>query len=251
MIGSATRVETIAPLGHDEAMRLAATEYDKLLAVVDGLGEDSWSRPTDCADWDVTAMVGHLVGMAKLQADPDERTRQLAEAEALAAETGCLRLHAMTAAQVREHAGLAPAELRDALHATVPAAVAARRATPQAVLELPYDPGLPGESGWTVGYLYDVVLTRDPWIHRVDLSRAVGAQLDLSPDHDGRIIADVVADWSRRHGQPFTLALSGPAGGEYQAGSGGPRLELDAVEFCRVLSGRAGGSGLLATPVVF
>ena len=67
----------------------------------------------------------------------------------------------------------------------------------------------------------------------------------LSSDHDGRIVADVVADWARRLGQPFTLTLPGPAGGLFTAGAGGAELELDAVAFCRVLSGREYGAGLL------
>ena len=53
MISSPVSVETIAPLGHDEAMALAAGEWDRLLAVVDGLRDEDWSRPTDCTDWDV------------------------------------------------------------------------------------------------------------------------------------------------------------------------------------------------------
>ncbi len=65
-----------------------------------------------------------------------------------------------------------------------------------------------------MGYLLDVILTRDPWMHRVDIARATGRDLVLTPEHDGRIVADVVAEWARRHGQPFTLTLTGPAGGD-------------------------------------
>lgn len=34
-------------------------------------------------------------------------------------------------------------------------------------------------------------------------------------------------------------------------GSGGEPITMDAIEFCRVLSGRAHGTGLLARPVPF
>jgi hypothetical protein len=37
----------------------------------------------------------------------------------------------------------------------------------------------------------------------------------------------------------------------YVAGDGGEYIELDAVEFCRILSGRAKGTGLLSTEVPF
>jgi uncharacterized protein (TIGR03083 family) len=251
MIGSAVAVEAIAPLGHDEAMALATAEYDRLLAVVDDLRDDDWSRPTDCVRWDVRAMLGHILGALELQADPSERSRQLSIAAATAATTGGLRLDAMTALQVSEHAGLAPEELRSALHDAAPRGLAARSATTQAIRDTPYDPQLPGESGWNMGYLYDVILTRDPWIHRVDICRAIGREPELSRAHDGRIVADVVADWARRHGASFTLTLDGVAGGVYIAGQDGDELHLDAVEFCRILSGRERAPGLLATRVIF
>ena len=74
---------------------------------------------------------------------------------------------------------------------------------------------------WKMGYLFDVILTRDPWMHRVDISRATGHPMVLTAEHDGRLVADVVAEWARRHGQPFELHLGGPAGGEYTQGEGG------------------------------
>ncbi len=54
------------------------------------------------------------------------------------------------------------------------------------------------------------------------------------------IVADVVSEWADRHGKDFTLHLTGPADGTWTAGSGGPHIELDAVVFCRVISGRPG-----------
>jgi hypothetical protein len=66
---------------------------------------------------------------------------------------------------------------------------------------------------WSIGYLVDVILTRDPWMHRIDLSRATGQTLRLSGGHDGVIVADVVAEWAARHDQPYNLELTGPAGG--------------------------------------
>jgi hypothetical protein len=61
------------------------------------------------------------------------------------------------------------------------------------------------------------------------------------------LVADVVEEWAQRHGRPFTLRLTGPAGGTW--GTGGPELEFDAVEFCRALSGR--GTAPLDTEVPF
>ena len=84
----------------------------------------------------------------------------------------------------------------------------------------------------------DVIYTRDTWMHRVDLAQATGLPLELTADHDGRLVADVVRDWADRHGRPFRIQLDGPAGGSYAQGVGGEEHNLDAVEFCRIL--RAG-----------
>ncbi len=104
---------------------------------------------------------------------------------------------------------------------------------------------------WKMGYLLDTILTRDTWMHRVDIARATGHDMVLTAEHDGRIVADAVAEWARRHGQPFTLELTGPAGGSFSQGSGGEAIRLDAVELCRIFSGRATGDGLLTQEVPF
>ena len=56
-----------------------------------------------------------------------------------------------------------------------------------------------------------------------------------------------------RHGRPFELVLAGPAGGRFTSGgeAGGEVIELDPTEFCRVVSGRSPGTGLLTTEVPF
>ena len=91
-------------------------------------------------------------------------------------------------------------------------------------------------------------------MHRIDASRAVGRPPELTADHDARIVSDGVADWAHRHGQPFVAELTGPAGGTYASDpghAGAARIELDAVEFCRTLAGRAPAAGLLTTIVPF
>jgi hypothetical protein len=104
---------------------------------------------------------------------------------------------------------------------------------------------------WTFGYLIDVILTRDTWMHRSDIADATGQPMTLTVDHDGLLIADVAVEWATRHGRPCTLTLTGLAGGSWSWGAGGPAYELDAVQFARILSGRGEGDGLLATRVPF
>jgi hypothetical protein len=64
-------------------------------------------------------------------------------------------------------------------------------------------------------------------------------------------VADAVDEWADRHGHPYRLTLTGPAGGTWSRGSDGPVIELDAIEFCRTISGRLPGEGLLATEIPF
>ena len=104
---------------------------------------------------------------------------------------------------------------------------------------------------WTLGYLIDTILTRDPWMHRIDISRATGQPLNLTAGHDDILVADVVNEWAARHGKPCHLHLTGPAGGRWTFGAGGPTLDLDAIDFCRTVSGREPATDLLTTEVPF
>ena len=236
---------------HDEAMELAATEYDRLLAAVDALDEADWTRQTDNDLWDVHAMLAHVLSTMESNADMEEAGRQQAAAAARMQTEGGYYIDALTAVQVEKHAGRSPADLASCLRATAPLALGGRRDLPEPVRQAEMTPGPPFEGSWTIGFLMDVIFTRDTWMHRVDLCRATGQEMVLTSEHDGRIVADVVDEWGRAHGQPFDLALTGPAGGTYTRGDNGEHLELDAIEFCRILSGRGTGPGLLKQAVPF
>ncbi|MEY2566286.1 MAG: hypothetical protein QOE35_815 [Actinomycetota bacterium] len=247
-------------MNHAEAMGLAATEYDRLIAVVDKLGPDDWHQQTDNDLWDVRAMLGHVLGTMDSNASVEEAMRQRAAAGEAAAAGGGHFIDALSALQVEKHAALSPAEMVDRLRAMAPQALRGRSNMPPEVLATSMTPGPPFVGEWTLGFLIDVIYTRDTWMHRIDLCRATGHELVLTEDHDGRIVADVVAEWARTHDLPFTLVLAGPAGGTYTSadlpappggGDSGEHLGLDAVEFCRILSGRGTGSGLLAQGVPF
>ncbi len=243
-------VSTIAPIRHDEAMALASGEFGRTLDLLRQLGPDDWHRPTVCDLWDVRAMAGHMLGMAEAQASVRQFVHDLRVASK---RDGGAMLDAMTATQVKERSQLTTAHLIDRFAAVAPRAVRARRRVPslmRSAVRLKQEAPFDGER-WTYGFLVDIIFTRDPWIHRVDICRATGRDMALTAGHDGRLVADVVADWARRHGSPFTLTLTGPAGGSWQAGSGGEVIELDALDFCWILAGRAPGNGLLATRVPF
>jgi hypothetical protein len=91
-----------------------------------------------------------------------------------------------------------------------------------------------------LGYLLDVLGLRDPWMHRVDLTRATRRPLILDA-HDQLIIAQVIADLGRSWQEPpVLLELTGPAGGRWSLGYGTPlaAVRADAVDYMRALSGR-------------
>jgi uncharacterized protein (TIGR03083 family) len=249
---SMTAVEDIPAIDHDEWMQLAATELDRLIDTLAHLGPDQWRAPTPCAGWDVRAMAGHLLGMMKLGADRRELQRQVGEAARRLEVHGGYRIDHLTGLQVEEHAGLTTDELLQEMRLFAPRAIAGRGGWTEEERAAPYVPGPPFQGEWTRGYLFGRIHTRDPWLHRtVDIATATGEAATMTEEHDGRIVADVVAEWARRHGQPFRLVLHGPAGGTYVSGDSGESLELDAIEFCRILSGRADGQGLLAVAVPF
>ena len=216
------------------------------------LAPEDWSKPTDCPGWDVRAMAGHSAGMLSDFTSYRALFRRMRTATAAAKKTGGPVIDSMTAAQVADNADLSAARLVAKVDETGPRAARWRAHAPALFRRMPMKEEVGGRpETWKMGYLLDIVLTRDPWMHRVDVARATGRDLDLTAQHDGRLIADVVAEWARRHGQPFTLTLTGTAGGTYVAGHAGEDITIDAVEFCRVLSGREAGHGLLAQEVPF
>lgn len=246
------------PIDHREAMVLAEQAYGRLADLAEGLGPDDWDRPTDCEGWTVRDLVGHLVGAMRSAASVRELLRQQREVKRRTKAEGGVETDHMTAIQVELAADLSPDELVRELRALVPAATTGRRRTPRplrTLVRVPVDMGTLAET-WSLGYLIDRVLTRDAWLHRIDLCRALGRDpvLDHDHDHDGRIVADVVADLAGRHREPSSLVLTGPAGGTFTWGGtdGATVVEADAVEACRMLSGRAEPSHpLLAVPVPF
>jgi uncharacterized protein (TIGR03083 family) len=245
---------TIAPLSHQEAMRLQTQELERTVADLGTLGSSDWDAATDCPAWDVRAMYQHVLGACEAGASMRENVHQMRLARAERRHHGGSLEAALSSVQVAERGSLSGPQVAARLAAVAPRTVRGRERIPSLVRKrarLKVDG--PVFESWTLGYLVDVIYLRDQWMHRVDLHVAVERPLELSAQHDGRIVADVVAEWARRHDKAFVLELTGPAGGTY-AGGGEPdpvHLSIDAVEFCRTLAGRSPGTGLLETVVPF
>ena len=246
---------TVPPLAHDEAIDLQARELDRTLALLKSLDPDDWIAQTDCPDWDVRRLYLHVLGACEAGASMRENAHQLRVAFTNRRRSGRPMEAALSSVQVREREALTPGEVVARLEAIAPKTVRGRRRLPapaRKFIKMPVDG--PVIEKWSLGYLAGTIYLRDLWMHRVDASRATKRPMELTPEHDGRIVADVVAEWARRHGRPFLLELEGAAGGRFVHDEGSKeseRIAMDAVEFCRTLAGRAQGTGLLTTIVPF
>jgi uncharacterized protein (TIGR03083 family) len=227
-------------------MQIAAVENRKFAELLRGLAPDDWSRPTDCARWDARALAAHVIGSAAGQAALREFIRQVRKGKPITVELGSEHWwDGMNELQARERAALSNADLITEWDVIAERARRARSRLPRPIARLPLLKLPPPVGRQPIGYLFDMGFTRDVWMHRIDLARATGRTLDIEADHDGRIVADIVAEWATLHGEPFTLDLTGPAGGSYAQGDGGDSRSLDAIDFSRILAERADGAGVL------
>ncbi|MFP4513206.1 MAG: maleylpyruvate isomerase family mycothiol-dependent enzyme [Acidimicrobiales bacterium] len=246
-----------------EAWRLATAAYDALLDQLGSLSPEEWERPTVCEPWTVADMVRHLLGAAEAHASIPAFIRQQMWATRHKGEYDGNALDAWTGLHIRRHADLEPDELLARLRDIAPRAVRARSRFPALLGRIPVPVDASGNmpagspARITLGELNTVTFTRDTWLHRIDIARAVGREPNIDPDVDARIVEDVVIEWAHRHEAPFQLTLTGKAGGDYAQGTDGPEIELDAVSFAWILSGRddpapdAPGADLLTTRVLF
>jgi uncharacterized protein (TIGR03083 family) len=231
--------ELIPPLTPDQVAQVGTAELAASLALLKNVTGEQWNRPTDCAGWTVHDLTAHIVGQYQ-SANPwlSIRRHRLAHRR----YPTLSRLDANNRQQLDELGGQSGQELIAMLAAIGPKAIRGRRRTPKVVRRLHIGRMYPEESlpDDRLGYLLDVLGLRDPWMHRVDLARAIGRPLTLAA-HDKMIIDQVIADLGRAwEGPPVLLELTGPAGGRWTLGRGTPvtTVRADAVGYMRALSGR-------------
>jgi uncharacterized protein (TIGR03083 family) len=237
---------TTATITRRAAPDLAAEADRRFADLLRSLSPADWSTPTELPGWDVKAIACHVLGEAESYRVREALHQVIAGRKHA---NGRALVDGMNDVQVAERAHLTPGEILERLDAAAPRfrRFRARIPAPLRAMRIPNPPYGP----LPVGHLMDVIYTRDRWLHAIDICRAIGRAVEVDADHDRRIVADVVAEWAAIHGQPYRLVLDGPAGGVFERGDGGEEHQLDAVEFCRTVSGREPGIGLLGTGVVF
>ncbi len=248
---------TLRPINRKEAPALAEAAYRGFADLLSTASGPDWGLPTDCAGWTVRDLAGHMVGAMRAAASLRELGRQQREIGRRRKREGGNETDIMTALQIELTADLEPDSLVQQCQELAVPAAKGRAKLPGPVrrmVKFPVEFGATTET-WRLGYLLDVILTRDAWLHTVDLARALGVDPPRQDSLDRRIVGDVALEWAGRHGRPVRVELTGPAGGTYEFSGNGAAppetITMDAIEFARTLSGREAGVGLLSVDVPF
>lgn len=236
----------VPPVRRVEGVHLSRVQYERFADVLDSLSPAEWEAATDCPGWDVKAVASHVLGGLECVRLPREFVRQVRAGRRLGYADPNDGLNEY---QVRLYAALPPEQIVARIRSLTPDALRVRLRTPLLLRTL-VRPAMNVSGRVSLGWILDVIYTRDTFIHRVDVCRATGREV-VADETEARIVADIVREWADRHGAPVTLRLTGPAGGTYVAGSGGEEIECDAIEFARLVSGRGSPEGLLVTSVQY
>ncbi|HEY6542022.1 MAG TPA: maleylpyruvate isomerase family mycothiol-dependent enzyme [Ktedonobacteraceae bacterium] len=225
---------------------MATLELERFLAVVTSLSGDDWEKPTACTLWNVRQIVAHVTGACASYAHWSEFKRQgNSKVQRPYRASGLSFLDSMNQIQVDDRASATSAALIDELQRVGPRAIATRARLPWLLRALRVP--LPALGGIIpIGYLTDLIYTRDMWMHRIDLCRATGREMAMTSGHDGRIVALVMRDLEKKLASKLRTTsivyhLSGSIGSVWQLGakvSPAATLQLDVLNFNLLASGR-------------
>src|SRR5260370_10295625 len=159
---------SIRSLLHPEAAEMAAVELERFLRLLESLAPVDWDQPTACPLWNVRQVVAHVTGAAASYASFTQFKRQTSPfVQRPYRKVGFSLLDALNQIQVDDRRAATPADLRTALRDVGPRAIATRKRLPAIVraVRLP----LPLLGLVPLGYLTDLIYTRDMWMHRLHI----------------------------------------------------------------------------------
>jgi uncharacterized protein (TIGR03083 family) len=234
----------IEPLTHADAGQMARTELACLLDLFKSLSPDDWEKHTDCTLWNVRQILAHQAGAYAGFASWGQFIRQWSQIF-VKPQPGQYSVDLINKRQVEDRAQVPPSELITELEEEGAKAITTRQRLPGFLRALPTPFGPPLGTA-RLDYLTDLIYTRDTWSHRLDVCRATSREMNLTPDHDGRIIALVMRDLMKslhKKVQKISIVyeLTGPAGGSWRIGSlenTAVTIQMDALDFSRLTSGR-------------
>jgi len=235
----------IPPLTHREAVVMASAELERFLALVTSLSDDDWEKPTVCPLWNVKQMLAHVTGAAASYARWSEFKRQNSlKVQRPYRASGFSYLDRMNQIQVDDRASVTLAALIDELRIVGPRAIATRERLPASLRA--FRVPLPALGIVPIGYLTDLIYTRDMWMHRFDICRATGHEMIQTSHHDGRITALVVRDLARKltpklRDRAVAYELTGISGGCWSLGENVrpiATITMEVFDFHLFASGR-------------
>jgi uncharacterized protein (TIGR03083 family) len=238
-------VADIPKLSHAEARKLAQTEYERVLSLLQMLEGDDWQQPTYCSEWNVREMVAHLAGAVTGWSSFAQFRRQSVQNPYL--KEFDQPIDGINKLQVVERAEKAPAELVAEFRQNGPKAIANRQKLPWPVRKAVHLP-FPPIGRQSLEYLADTIYPRDQWMHRYDICAATGKKMAVSGAHDGRIVALVLRDIAEKlkkqlTGRNVVLRLIGAHSSETQFGDKAAvdcGIAIDFFDFNLLASGRIG-----------
>ncbi len=220
------QAENIPPVTTEEAAQIAAFEVQQVLNLLGQLGNDDWSRDTDCTEWTIRDMTAHLAGACAGYANWKDFRRQAVFNPHILKTI--VTVDDINKRQLEDRIDKTPQELVAEFREVGPKAVETRKKLPQWVrsIQMPAQP-MPGFM--SVGYLVDVIYPRDQWMHRMDICRATGKTLVITPGHDKRLLDLVMRDAAEtlRGKVPVVVNITGAVTGTYRFGSAQPQAEID------------------------
>ena len=236
---------SIPSLTHTEAAEMATVELERFLACVEALAPADWDQSTACTLWNVRQVLAHVTGAAASYARWSQFKRQTSLfVQRPYRQAGFSLNDALNQIQVDDRGAATPADLLAELREVGPRAIATRKRLPAIVraMRLP----LPLLGVVPLGYLTDLIYTRDMWMHRLDICRATGREMVQTPRHDGRITTLVVRDLARKltpklAGQAVVYELTGISGGCWSLGENASpiaRITMDVLDFHLLAAGR-------------
>lgn len=217
------------------------SEYAALLTLVDGLTPQEWATPTECPGWSVRHMVAHLAGSAECGTRKVALARHYGYAFWKSRKDPQTFVDHLCASQIAAREGMSGQELVADLRRWAADAPARLESTPALVRSIPVPAAAGGPAGRRMSWFLDVINTRDVWMHRVDLARALGREREVTiaeGEAVRQVVRDLDTDWT---GPALALTLTGPGGGTWRVGEGEPVAHVteDAVDLMRLLSGRS------------
>ena len=235
----------IAPIARAEIDSLAFEEWKRLLAFIETLDADDWSKPTMCTAWNVRDMVAHQAGAYAAYASFAEFKRQYLSPP----PKGRMPEDVINEIQIADRQHKTNAELISEIREKGARTIANRHRVPffLRALTLPRPDG----TKLNLGYLLDVIYARDTWMHRVDLARATNREMKLTREHDGRIVELVMRDVNellapKLGSDSIVIELTSIAGNTWRIGNSHAPLgatalatiQMDALDFNIYASGR-------------